>query len=186
MEAVAQSVFILPIATSYCPKCKLGKFAWCATKDKKTKDGLKSWCSPCTNASSRAWAENNPFETIWLQAVKRHKQLGLPESTCVTVAALIELLNGFCGCCGNGIMLRAPGGKSAKNAAHLDKIVPELGYIPSNCIWLCAKCNRMKQDHTVESVFKLWEWLVDKTYNLGEQFQYSAHPSNGAVSNVVL
>jgi hypothetical protein len=48
----------------------------------------------------------------------------------------------------------------AYNSPSLDRIVPELGYVPGNVIVMSNKANRMKSDGTKEDIIALYEWAI--------------------------
>lgn len=39
-------------------------------------------------------------------------------------------------------------GSTPKTRGSLDRLVPELGYVPGNVEWVCMECNRKKQNMT--------------------------------------
>lgn len=45
-------------------------------------------------------------------------------------------------------------------AAQLDKHVPSLGYVKTNVNFLCSTCNRLKSDHTVESLQRVLNYMM--------------------------
>ena len=47
-----------------------------------------------------------------------------------------------------------------KNSPSLDKIIPELGYIKGNVMWLSYKANLMKNNATASELKKFAEWVL--------------------------
>jgi len=45
----------------------------------------------------------------------------------------------------------------------LDKIIPELGYVEGNVVWISRRANSMKSDGTLKDVEAVYEWLKKKT-----------------------
>lgn len=49
------------------------------------------------------------------------------------------------------------------NSASLDRIIPELGYVPGNIQVISAKANLMKNDATSEELLAFGQW-IEETY----------------------
>lgn len=45
------------------------------------------------------------------------------------------------------------------NKATLDRIDPSKGYVPGNVAWVSAKANRMKDEHTIETLTAILEYI---------------------------
>jgi hypothetical protein len=50
-------------------------------------------------------------------------------------------------------------GKATDNSPSLDRINPELGYIPGNCAIMCNKANRIKNNGTALEHRLIADWL---------------------------
>jgi hypothetical protein len=42
----------------------------------------------------------------------------------------------------------------------LDRIVPAMGYVPGNVMWLSHRANAMKQDATIEELHRFARWVL--------------------------
>ena len=45
----------------------------------------------------------------------------------------------------------------------LDRIIPEIGYVEGNVIWISNHANKIKSDTTFEEFTLLYEWFLDKS-----------------------
>lgn len=56
-------------------------------------------------------------------------------------------------------------GGSTENSPSIDRIVPELGYIEGNLIWVSSKANWMKSSGTVEDLFAVAQFYQRLMHN---------------------
>jgi hypothetical protein len=80
----------------------------------------------------------------------RSKRHGIPCD--ITAAYLREIWTGICPVTGGGL---TTGERTDPTNAHLDKIVPEKGYVVGNVAWISARANRIKSDATVEELRRI-------------------------------
>ncbi len=81
-----------------------------------------------------------------------NRNLGIPyRLTPADAKAARTRAGGRCTCCGTPARL------------ELDRVVPSLGYVPSNINMLCAPCNRAKSDATLEQLRLLVQYV--ETHN---------------------
>lgn len=52
-------------------------------------------------------------------------------------------------------------GRVLPESLTLDRIVPALGYVPGNVMWLSHRANAMKQDATIEELRRFAQWALD-------------------------
>lgn len=50
-------------------------------------------------------------------------------------------------------------GKTTGNSPSLDRIIPELGYIPGNVIFISHNANRIKSNATEKQIYAVADWL---------------------------
>ena len=50
--------------------------------------------------------------------------------------------------------------KFSRTKAHMDRVVPALGYTKANIRWICATCNRRKQDMTEDDIVRLYHYVT--------------------------
>jgi len=70
-------------------------------------------------------------------------------SNCDTVKARSEFL---------GIPLKIGNGKRTDGSATLDRVLPDLGYVPGNVIVISFRANRIKNDATLDELRLLVEF----------------------------
>ena len=75
-----------------------------------------------------------------------------------------------CECCGIGLSVDVP--STALNRLQIDQLVPQGGYVLGNMCGLCSACNRLKQDHTLETAQRLVRFLESK---INKQRGHSQH-----------
>jgi hypothetical protein len=61
-----------------------------------------------------------------------------------------------------GIPLTREGGKASESLPELDRLIPELGYIPSNVQWISRKANTIKNNATYEELRRVTEWFGEQ------------------------
>lgn len=109
-----------------------------------------------------SWRKNNPHQNLIHLARNRAKKLGLPHT--ITLETLywpthcpirgVELIYGGAG---------TGRATSRKNFASLDRHRPTEGYTPENTVVLSHEANRLKSDHTVESLERLLRYIKGDT-----------------------
>ena len=62
-------------------------------------------------------------------------------------------LQSGCECCGAALSLDTT--VNALNRLQVDQLIPRGGYVLGNMCGLCSTCNRLKQDHTLETAQRL-------------------------------
>ena len=62
-------------------------------------------------------------------------------------------------------------GKTTGDSPSLDRIVPELGYVPGNVVFISHNANRIKNDATEKELYAVADWLheVRKKVNVNER-----------------
>lgn len=79
---------------------------------------------------------------------------------------LRSIWTGVCGI--SGLPIHLDNHRNEEDHAELDRIVPQLGYIRGNVIWLSRKYNRMKGDMAMEDSRILYEWFISLDRLKGE------------------
>lgn len=118
------------------------------------------------NARARkARKENNPISNIFWAAKKRGKEHNIPFTITQDDIKMVEY------CPVLGLKLLYGGNKHEvtfqnANGASLDKVIPELGYVPGNVRIISFKANRIKNDGTAEEHRLVYEYMkahLDRT-----------------------
>lgn len=148
-----------------CPKCEIDKSLDCFHKCKIKPGGLQTYCKDCHKATYndlklrgkikidykqlrlakfkfRAKEQNIPFNlTI--------EDMDAPEYCPILGCKLIDGLNG----------------KENSYSPSLDRIVPELGYVKGNVMWMSRKANTMKNNATEEELVAFCKFFTNKLNN---------------------
>lgn len=104
---------------------------------------------------SDAWREANRDRMVWLKARQRAAEKGVPFTVTVEdLPPIPELCPVF------GIELRWGIGAPTDNSPSLDRIVPELGYVPGNIHWISNRANTLKRDATPEELRKVADYFT--------------------------
>lgn len=108
-------------------------------------DGLMNYCDTCNVLQS---------------ALRRGKKYGVPaDLTWEDVGDSPD----ECPCCGEA-MVR--GREDWASSPSLDRLIPELGYVPGNVVWVCQKCNTTKSDHSLAHLYRVadfyWEAFKER------------------------
>ncbi|ATS93370.1 endonuclease [Ralstonia phage DU_RP_I] len=61
-----------------------------------------------------------------------------------------------------GIPLRRTLGFADDNSPSLDRLIPELGYVPGNVEWMSCRANRIKNDSTYEELERVTAWVRER------------------------
>jgi hypothetical protein len=67
-------------------------------------------------------------------------------------------------------------GKKTSNSPTLDRIVPELGYVEGNVVWISDLANRIKSDATEVELYAVADWLHDKRKEVLNAFKIKPTP----------
>jgi hypothetical protein len=106
-------------------------------------------CAECERRRSRARRKADPAEYLYQATRRRAREAGLPHSlTRDDVDAI--LAPWACEYCSTPVGSFTGG--TRPNSATLDRLVPSLGYVRSNVVLACHKCNCEKSEHTPQSL----------------------------------
>lgn len=125
----------------------------------KNRKGVHSRCKPCyferNKEYQKKYRKNNRFAIRMRSCRARAKEFNLPYD--LDEDYLKSIWTGVCPAFGVEIDINAK--KGEPHSAQLDRIVPSLGYVRGNVIWLSERANRIKDDATAEELEKLAQWL---------------------------
>jgi len=139
-----------------CSKCGLDKqleteFSKCTQHE----SGYKAYCKPCFNLYRSKRHARNPIPVMLDAAKVRAKKQSVSftlKPSDIVVPKLCPIL---------GIPLAVHAGKGgAPNSPSLDKIAPELGYIPGNVQVISSLANVMKSNASLEQMVNLGKWAA--------------------------
>lgn len=102
------------------------------------------------------WHLRRNVKSVLVQARLRAERVGVPFALtydnlppCPSVCPVL------------GIPMARSGAKSNSNTPSLDRIVPELGYVPGNVQWISYRANSMKRDASPSELRKFANWVLD-------------------------
>lgn len=136
-------------------QCRVSKRKWYAGNKEIAKERVKEWQGrdPVKHKLRQQKYRNSHPDKLWIGMVKqRAKEKGIP----FTISEDDIVIPRYCPIL--GIPLFRIGKIATANSPSIDKIVPELGYIPGNVQVVSKRCNTIKNDATLEELIMLGEW----------------------------
>lgn len=112
-------------------------------------------CRECLDKESKRKRERNnsdPRLIMFTNAKTRAKESGLPFSISLDDIHIPKYCPVF------GIELRRGFKRICDSSPTLDKIIPDLGYIPSNIIVMSRLANRLKNNSSLDQLIALGKW----------------------------
>lgn len=110
---------------------------------------------------NKEWRENKRLEDryrfVWYAAKRRAKNNNVPFT--ISKQDIIDICPVDGKCPMLGIELRFNNKKSEDNSPSLDRIVPELGYVPGNIQLISQRANTIKNDASLEELKKIVSYL---------------------------
>jgi hypothetical protein len=105
-------------------------------------------------ARSLRYQRNHPERRAVIAARSRAKERGIPFALeyddLPPVPAVCPIF---------GIPLVRGEGQPRPGSPELDRIIPELGYVPGNVQWISRRANTMKQDASPEELLAFADWI---------------------------
>jgi hypothetical protein len=111
--------------------------------------GYRKRCKKCYHKRMWVWFKNNPIKVMLQSAKHRAKRDGLPFSLIESDITIPEI------CPVLGYKLQPGNRKSHEFAPTIDRIRPELGYVPGNIIIVSYRANRIKNDATLVELTRI-------------------------------
>lgn len=141
-----------------CSSCRRTKPTRLFVRSRNARDGLGHCCSACYRKQQNARREQHKAEGPWhLWAIDvsrgarhRAKKSGVPCT--ISVGWLIDFLAGGALCAYCGVACRPGSRHEVATSITLDRLIPDLGYVPSNLVLACHRCNRKKGSLTLEEM----------------------------------
>ena len=149
-------------------KCDCGKTLTVRRSNLIRKHGAKTKSCGCLKGVHQrthglsVGGKRTPEYTMWSSASHRAKVKKMPFSILPSDIIIPE----FCPVFGTRIETGRckVKGKTRANAASLDRIKPELGYVKGNIRVISYKANTMKSNASLEDIKKLVKWLEGELY----------------------
>lgn len=97
-----------------------------------------------------------PETAMWNSAKRRAKDRGVP----FTIRPEDIVIPPCCPVLGMPLKRKDPSHRGpAEHSPSLDRIRPELGYVPGNIVVISHRANRIKNDATLEELQRVAAWL---------------------------
>lgn len=123
----------------------------------------KSTCRECYRIQGRASYERNKAKAFFRHKASRTRSraqnLRLPYN--ITADHLEQIWTGHCPVFGLKLIREAD--RVQEDAPELDRIIPSLGYVIGNVVWLSRRANRLKNNVTADELRQLLLWLEGVT-----------------------
>jgi len=107
-------------------------------------------------AKQKQYYIDNPGVYLRNVCKSRAKKLGVP----FNLTAEDFIIPEFCPVLGIKIERGTKGFHD--NAASVDRLIPELGYVKGNITIICFRANRLKGNATAEELFKVANWVSEQ------------------------
>ena len=174
----------MPTETKKCSKCGEVKPLAAFSSSKECRNGYTNVCKTCRNeqqrlaraanpeaskqryrnyyqrnkasenARSRAYHAEHPEQFMVTCAAGRARRAGVP---CTITPADIVIPKV---CPVLGITMTRGSGRHIDSSPSLDRIIPELGYVPGNVAVISWRANRIKSDASAEELQKISAWVT--------------------------
>lgn len=143
-----------------CNHCKETKELSQFDKDSKKLDGFNSTCKICKKEDYLRRKNKNPIHTYFIAKRSECKQKGFEFN--LTEEYLKEIWTETCPIF-NLPMKLGTGGRGDGYNSHLDRIIPELGYVKGNVAWISGRANRIKYNASPEELRAIADWMERAT-----------------------
>ena len=151
-----------------CCRCLLWKSVSEFRENSRSATGFQYYCIDCgskgdreymstpgAKAIDRVWRDNNPERLLFYSARRRSRKGLIPFTITLDDIVIPEV------CPVLGIILEPGRGKkgAVPSSPSLDRIIPELGYVPGNVQVISHKANSMKMDATLKELRSFAAWV---------------------------
>ena len=121
-------------------------------------------CCECRKKTKRAHYVKNPkrkwSESVVAGAKYRMKKVGRKHECTITAQYIRSITPDVCPIFGTKFVFK--GRKVCSESATLDRLVPELGYVPGNIAVISMKANQIKNAYGSEDILKVGKWLKSR------------------------
>lgn len=142
------------VVTKLCPKCKESLPLSCFNRNSARIDKYDSYCRACKKTNSIEVRNRNPLRHFLNQKRSYCTLYNIPFN--LDEEYLKTIWTDYCPISGDKLKF------GGKDGAHLDRLIPALGYVKGNVTFISQRMNKIKSDASVEDVEKLLEWMRNK------------------------
>jgi hypothetical protein len=147
-----------------CTRCKIEQNESNFCKASRNSDGLNYWCNTCRkkyrkdhnddrNKYMREFCKKDPIHNMFRGAKNRARIKKIP----FTIIKKDLFIPTHCPIL--GIPLQKNKNISSDNSPSLDRIIPELGYVPGNILVMSKRANTIKSNGTLDEHEKIVKFL---------------------------
>ena len=162
-----------------CIKCKIKKKNSDFYKHSNVKDGLSSACKVCTTVHNKKYRSTkegflkNALSSAKVRAKKKQINFNLDyeylESISTTKCPVFNVdLMYYSSTNGSGY--------PNPHAASLDRVIPELGYVKGNVVFISQWANTVKSNATEIQLYAVADWLHEKRKEVLNAFKEQSSP----------
>lgn len=108
--------------------------------------------------------QRNKINMVLVNIRKRCKQSNLPFD--IDQEYLLSIFPKDFLCPVTGILMQWGYENGRDSSPSIDRIIPELGYVRNNLVWVCCKVNRIKSDSSIEFLNTLVNFYNKASDNL--------------------
>lgn len=155
-----------------CPTCEEPCADGDFYPDYTKKDSLSTYCRSCTSKNSRRYYRGRGWKVHLLCAARgRARNKGIQ----FTLTANDFEIPEFCPILGIKLVV-SPKRGAGSDSASIDRINPDLGYVPGNIQVISMRANRMKSDASVDDLRKFAAWVNKEFPDSLEGGDVNDHP----------
>lgn len=107
------------------------------------------------------WRAENRVRIMWLNARRRAIKNGVPFTITVQDIEKVWPADNRCPIFGLAFKVNKKRGPSP-DSATLDRVLPELGYVPGNIAIISHKANYIKSDASINEVRRVADWMESR------------------------
>lgn len=122
-------------------------------------------CRTCYNARRAANHVSDPRKVMLQAARSRARRLGLLCTITVDDIVIPET----CPILGIRLVVKTGDKGPAQSSPSLDRVIPELGYVPGNVIVISVRANAMKRDGSLQELMQLGDWATVRLRSTGSE-----------------
>jgi hypothetical protein len=115
----------------------------------------------------RQWHKKNPERYLWQSAKNRAAKKNVP----FTIEVEDVFIPEFCPVLGMKLKFNEGYTRSNPDSPSLDRVIPELGYVPGNVQVMSRRANMMKSDASFDELLLFADWVYSKATTLDSQTQ---------------
>lgn len=152
-------VFSLKRGVKHCPRCDKVRLLTRFRRDSRSKSGYQTYCNICLDKLHRQYRMLNPERCRQIQRDSRNRHAAAnvyrwlrhrSANSKITICSLDEFKNWYdhvekaCEYCG---ITESHSLQLFRHKLHIDRKVGDLGYVISNIVMACQRCNLIKNGY---------------------------------------